>query len=82
MKRSYIVGQKTAVFLAVLLAGLGALGCAFTSQIIDRTGFDETEMMYDNLLPDRDLPDITSSIVAQGGGSSGGGAVGGCWSCG
>ncbi|MFC1582217.1 hypothetical protein ACFL4W_01635 [Planctomycetota bacterium] len=82
MLEDVIPRDKTLCVSVAFMLILLSLGCAFTSRVIDRTGFDSVEMMYDNLLPDRDLPDITAGIVSQGGGGSGGGAVGGCWSCG
>ena len=69
----------SAAAVVVFFLGFISLNCAFTSQVTDRSLFDKGEMMFDNILPDRDLPDISGTIASEWGSGAGGGAVGGCW---
>ena len=71
--------NRLRITAVLLVFGLLSTGCAFLDQVIDRSGFEKAELMRDELLPHRDLPDIVAGIANEWGGGAGGGAVGGCW---
>lgn len=61
-----------AAFAFLLGAGLLVAGCALTGRLVDKTILSSPEMKFDYLDQDRDLADITGSVLGGGGGGGGG----------
>jgi hypothetical protein len=60
------------VAATLIVGGFFASGCSFTERVVDKKLLSTPEMRFSYLDPDRDIQDITGSLV--GGGGAGGGS--------